>query len=55
MTTLMHVPNLNWLGEVAMVADGNDVVVKRLLTGSGQDRDVEGGVVATVAGTATGC
>jgi hypothetical protein len=52
MTTLMHVPNLNWLGEVALLAEGNDVVVKRLLTGSGQDRDVEGGVVA---GTATGC
>jgi len=42
--------DLDRLGEVALLAKGNDVVVKGLECAVGDDGDSEGGVLATVLG-----
>ena len=43
---------LEWLGEMALIAEGNDVVVKGLEVAVGDDGDSEGGVLAAVLGDA---
>jgi hypothetical protein len=53
-TSLMRVPCLERLGEVALLAEGNDVVVKGLEVAVGDDGDSEGGVLAAVLGDAAG-
>ena len=45
---------LEGLGEVALLAEGNDVVVKGLEVAVGDDCDSEGGVLAAVLGDAAG-
>jgi len=45
---------LERLGEVALLAEGNDVVVKGLEVAVGDDGDSEGGVLAAVLGDAAG-
>jgi len=45
---------LKRLGEVALLAEGDDVVVKGLEVAVGDDGDSEGGVLAAVLGNATG-
>jgi len=45
---------LEWLGEVALLAEGNDVVVKGRSVAVGDDGDSEGGVLAAVLGDAAG-
>jgi hypothetical protein len=45
---------LEWLGEVALLTEGNDVVVKGLEVAVGDDGDSEGGVLAAVLGDAAG-
>jgi hypothetical protein len=45
---------LERLGEVALLAEGNDVVVKGLEVAVGDDGDTEGGVLAAVLGYAAG-
>ena len=45
---------LELLGEVALLAEGNDVVVKGLKVAVGDDGDSEGGVFATGLGSAAG-
>jgi hypothetical protein len=45
---------LERLGEVALLAEGNDVVVKGPDVAVGDDGDSEGGVLAAVLGDAAG-
>ena len=45
---------LERLGEVALLAKGDDVVVKGLEVAVGDDGDSEGGVLAAVLGDAAG-
>ena len=45
---------LELLGEVALLAEGNDVVVKGLKVAVGDDGDSEGGVLASGLGSAAG-
>ena len=45
---------LERLGEAALLAEGNDVVVKGLLVAVRDDGDSEGGVFAAVLGDAAG-
>ena len=46
--------SLEGLGEVAMLVEGNDVVVKCLKVAVADDGDSEGGVLAAVSGDAAG-
>jgi len=45
---------LEGFGEVALLAEGNDVVVKGLEVAVGDDGNSEGGVLAAVLGSAAG-
>jgi hypothetical protein len=44
---------LKLLGEVALQAEGNDVVMKGLKVAVGYDRDSKGGVLAAVLGASS--
>jgi hypothetical protein len=43
---------LEWIGEVALLAECHDVVVKGLKVAVGDDCDSEGGVLAAILGSA---
>ena len=45
---------MDLLGDVALLAEGNDVVVKDLKVAVGDEGDSEGGVPAAVLGDAAG-